>query len=454
MKKVITYGTYDLFHEGHYNLLKRAKALGDYLIVGVTTDHFDESRGKINTNDDIMTRIENVKKTGFADKIIVEDHDGQKMEDIQKYGVDIFTLGSDWKGAFDYLNAFCKVVYLPRTPDVSSTELRDLKHKIIRCGIVGTGRIAPRFILESRFVSGIEVVCAYNPILGGDKGFKKETDTKVYHDSYEEFLEKVDAVYVASTHETHYEYTKKALLAGKHVLCEKPMTFTRARAEELYDIAKEKQLVLMEAIKAAYCPGFVQLINLAKSGKIGKIRDVEACFSRLASKSSREMTDEIYGGSFLEYGGYPLLPVIKLLGKDFKDVSIDSIKGDNGTDIYTKIQIRYEDAMATVKTGTAVKSEGQLIIAGEKGYILAPSPWWLTEHFEVRYEEESYDAPGSNIEKYDPVFVGDGLRYEISEFVNKIHNPGNTDYRLTAGESIAMADIVEMFMTKNNKPLE
>lgn len=448
MKKVITYGTYDLFHEGHYNLLKRAKELGDYLIVGVTTDHFDESRGKINTNDDIMTRIENVKKTGFADKIIVEDHDGQKMEDIQKYGVDIFTLGSDWKGAFDYLNAFCKVIYLPRTPNVSSSELRELRHKICRCGIVGTGRIAPRFIAESRFVSGIEVVSAYNPIPGGADSFKKETDTKVYTEDYESFLADLDAVYVASTHETHYEYTKKALLAGKHVLCEKPMTFTRARAEELYDIAKEKHLVLMEAIKAAYCPGFVQLINLAKSGKIGKIRDVEACFSRLASAKSREMTDEVYGGSFLEYGGYPLLPVIKLLGKDFKDVSIDSIKGQNGTDIYTKIQIRYEDAMATVKTGTAVKSEGQLVIAGEKGYILAPSPWWLTEHFEVHYEDTS------KTEDYNPRFVGDGLRYEISEFVNKIHNPSNEDYRLTAGESIAMADVVELFMKKSGKPLE
>ena len=121
MKKVITYGTYDLFHEGHYNLLKRAKALGDYLIVGVTTEHFDLARGKVNVIDPIMTRIENVRKTGFADEIIVEDHEGQKIEDIQKYGVDIFTLGSDWVGAFDYLKPFCEVVYLDRTADISST---------------------------------------------------------------------------------------------------------------------------------------------------------------------------------------------------------------------------------------------------------------------------------------------------------------------------------------------
>lgn len=453
MKKVITYGTYDLFHEGHYRLLKRAKSLGDYLIVGVTTDHFDQSRGKINTNDDIMTRIENVKKTGFADMIIVEDHVGQKMEDIQKYGVDIFTVGSDWKGEFDYLNAFCKVVYLPRTPEISSTQLRNEKTKYVRCGIVGTGRIAPRFVVESRFVSGIGVVSAYNPVIASADRFKKETDIDVFYEDYDSFLENIDAVYVASTHETHYEYTKKALLNGKHVLCEKPMTFTRKKAEELYGIAKEKGVVLMEAIKPAYCPGFVQLVNIAKSGRIGKIRDVEACFSRIAYENSRERTDEVYGGSFLEYGGYPLLPVIKLLGMDFKDVSIDFIEDDKGLDVYTKIQIRYKDAMATVKTGTAVKSEGQLVIAGEKGYILAPSPWWLTEHFEVRFEDESYEEGSTNIEKYDPKFIGDGLRYEISEFVNKINNPNNTDYRLTAEESIAMADIVELFMKKSGKSL-
>lgn len=95
MKKVITYGTYDLFHQGHYNLLKRAKELGDYLIVGVTSEHFDEERGKVNVVDSVLERVENVRKTGFADEIIIEDHQGQKIEDIQKYGVDIFTVGSD-----------------------------------------------------------------------------------------------------------------------------------------------------------------------------------------------------------------------------------------------------------------------------------------------------------------------------------------------------------------------
>ena len=445
MKKVITYGTFDLFHEGHYKLLKRAKELGDYLIVGVTTEHFDEGRGKINVIDPIMERIENVRKTGFADEIIIEDHEGQKIEDIQKYGIDIFTVGSDWTGYFDYLNAFCKVIYLDRTPNVSSTILRKNKFQIVRIGIIGTGRIAPRFISEAKYVSGIIVNSAYNPEKDSLDRFHKRFDIDCYSDGYEQFLEDVDAVYIASPHETHYEYARTALEHGKHVLCEKPMTFTKKDAVELYALAQQKDVVLMEGIKAAYCPGFQQLINIAKSGKIGEIRDVEACFSRLADPGSREISDVKYGGGFLEYGGYPLLPIIKLLGMEYTKVDIDSIFSDSGIDLYTKIQIRYPNAMATAKTGVGVKSEGQLIVAGTKGYILAESPWWLTRKFEIRYENPSI------IEKYEPNFQGDGLRYEISEFVSKINKSGMRGYRLTAEESIAMADIVERFMKKRKE---
>ena len=115
MTKVITYGTFDLFHEGHYRLLQRAKALGDYLIVGVTTEAYDLTRGKLNVIDSLMTRIENVRRTGFADEIIIEESSGQKFNDIIKYQIDIFTVGSDWVGAFDYLKDYCQVVYLERT---------------------------------------------------------------------------------------------------------------------------------------------------------------------------------------------------------------------------------------------------------------------------------------------------------------------------------------------------
>ena len=101
MKRVITYGTYDLFHFGHKRLLERAKALGDYLIVGVTAEDFDKARGKINVQQSLMERIEAVRNTGLADEIIVEEYEGQKIDDIQRYDVDILDIGSDWVGKFD-----------------------------------------------------------------------------------------------------------------------------------------------------------------------------------------------------------------------------------------------------------------------------------------------------------------------------------------------------------------
>ena len=136
MIKVITYGTFDYLHQGHINLLQRAKALGDYLIVGVTTDDFDKKRGKINVQQSLMERIEAVRATGLADEIIVEEYEGQKIDDIKRYDIDIFTLGSDWVGAFDYLKEFCQVVYLPRTEGISSSEIR-AKKESIRMGLVG-----------------------------------------------------------------------------------------------------------------------------------------------------------------------------------------------------------------------------------------------------------------------------------------------------------------------------
>lgn len=445
MKKVITYGTFDLFHQGHYSLLKRAKELGDYLIVGVTTEHFDEARGKVNVVDPIMERIENVKKTGFADMIIVEDHEGQKIEDIQKYGVDIFTVGSDWVGTFDYIKQFCDVVYLDRTPNISSTLLRKNQFKIVRIGIVGTGRIAPRFVAESKYVSGLTIEYAFNPDRKSAEAFEKNEKIKCMNEDYESFLEKVDAVYIASPNETHYEYARKAVQAGKHVLSEKPLSFTRKESEELYKEAKRKQVVLMEAVKAAYCPGFLQLINVAKSGKIGEIIDVEASFTRLANLDSRERRDALYGGAFLEFGPSVLLPVLKLLGVNYEKVDFESLYDENGVDIYTKVNIRYPKGFATIKTGVGVKSEGQLVVSGTKGYIIAPSPWWLMKQFDVRYEDSS------RIEHFEPRFQGDGLRYEISDFVSKINGTDKKDYKLTAEESVFMSEFIEMFMKKQGR---
>ena len=185
MKKVITYGTYDLFHQGHLNLLKRAKDLGDYLIVGVTTDNFDMERGKMNTCNNVMERIEAVKATGLADQIVIEEYRGQKIDDIQKYGVDIFAIGSDWEGYFDYLNEFCKVVYLPRTEGISSTQIRQ-ERPTVNIGIIGTGSIASRFVPESDNVNSAIITAAFNPDQAENTAFCEQFKVPVKALSLEE----------------------------------------------------------------------------------------------------------------------------------------------------------------------------------------------------------------------------------------------------------------------------
>lgn len=440
MKKVITYGSFDLFHRGHYRLLQRAKALGDYLIVGVTTEHFDESRGKLNIVDSLMERVENVRKTGFADKIIIEDHAGQKIEDIQKYQADIFAIGSDWTGAFDYLKEYCEVVYLERTKGISSTMKRAQNYKIIRLGIIGSGRIAGRFIPEAKFVSGLNIEGVYNPHIESAKRFAAGHDLAFATDDEEEFYAAVDAVNIASTHETHYGYIKRALEHGKHVLCEKPMVLKKAEAKELFALAKERNCILMEAMKTAYVPGFIRLISLAKSGVIGEIRDVESCFTRLTPSHLREMVDVTTGGSFTEFGSYTLLPIIKLLGTVYQDIRFESFFTENGVDVYTKAYFKYGNSMATSKTGLKIKSDGHLLISGTKGYIIVEAPWWKTKEFEICYEDFTQN------EKVFTKFLGDGLRYELSDFVSAINGYRHEGFKLTADESIAMAELMELFL--------
>jgi glycerol-3-phosphate cytidylyltransferase len=444
LKKVITYGSFDLFHEGHYRLLERAKALGDYLIVGVTTEQYDEYRGKMNIVDSLMDRIEHVKQTGFADEIIIEDHIGQKVEDILKYKVDVFTVGSDWIGAFDFIKDYCEVVYLERTKDISSTMLRTHNYKIIRIGVIGSGRIAKRFVPEAKYVSGINVEAVYNPHIESAEKYASEFQLNTFTNNLEDFYDMVDAVYIASPHNSHYSYIKSALEHGKHVLCEKPLVLKKSEAEEVYALAIDKNLVLMEAIKTAYAPGFIKLISAARSGAIGKIRDVEACFTKLMAGDIREFNPEENGGSFTELASYPLLAVIKLLGTDYKDIRFESMVNEKEIDIYTKAYFRYEKSLATVKVGLGVKSEGQLIVSGTNGYILCEAPWWKTQNFEIRHED-----PTKN-DKFFVKFLGDGLRYEISDFASMIYGNKKNRFKLTAEESVALAEIMEKFLNREN----
>lgn len=439
MVKVITYGTYDLFHKGHYNLLKHAKELGDYLVVAVTSDAFDKARGKLNVHDSLITRIKNVEATGLADEVIVEEYFGQKIDDIKKYDIDIFTVGSDWVGHFDYLSEYCKVIYLDRTKGISSTELRS--KNAINLGIIGAEDIVTRFIKELNFVSGINIVGVYDLDLGRLTNISSKESLRSY-DSLDELLDNVDAVYVASPPKYHYEYIRKALEKGKHVLCEFPFSVVFKEAEELALLAKKHNLILMEALKTAYCPAFCKLVPMVKSGLLGDIIAVDACFTQIQGDKLDEQVRIASGGSMNALASYPLLAIIKILGTDFQDVRFVS-KFVNNIDIYTHFEVFYKNALGNGTVAINAKNEGALTVTGTKGYLYVPAPWWKTDYFEIRYENINDNS------KYFYKFDGDGLRYEIVEFLNAVKT-GEVSQLLTIEETLAITKILNLFKDNIN----
>lgn len=432
MKKVITYGTFDLLHHGHINLLKRAKELGDYLIVGVTSSDFDKNRGKINVKQSLMDRIEAVKATGIADEVIPEEYYGQKIDDIRNYDVDIFAMGSDWKGHFDYLKEYCDVVYLDRTQGISSTQLReDINH--VSLGVVGSTSDVGKFIGESRYVSGVDV-CG---ILPGAEGTEPLAGIEGVEDiptieSLDELMALSDALFIANEPQLRFETARKALSQGKHVLCESPVALTGTQAQELFDLAAEKGLVFHEAIKTAYALAFSRLVLLVKSGMIGLVVDVKATCTSLARPNP--------AGSLVGWGPIACLPVFELLGTNYQQASAVSRLNDEGdADIFTKMSFLYDTACASFEVGTGVKSEGELIVAGTRGYIYVPSPWWKTDYFEVRFEDFSQNK------RYFYQLNGEGLRDEISAFVRAIQDDRKPNLDISIAHTVTFSNLVESY---------
>ena len=431
MKKVITYGTFDLLHYGHIRLLERAKALGDYLIVGVTSDDFDRARGKINVQQTLEERIAAVRQTGLVDKIILEEYEGQKIDDIKRYDVDIFAIGSDWKGKFDYLNNFCEVIYLDRTEGISSTDLRTSNRKMTM-GIVGDlAEYLNKFQSEDKYVNGITItgICTNNLNEMND-----EIRNLAYIDSnYDEFLNNVDSVYLYTGASKNYNYIKKALNKGKHVMCESPICTSSKKCLELFDLAKEKNLILMDAIRTNYSMAYNRLLLLLKSGKIGDILSIDVkCTSLLGSLSMN---------SLLSWGANALLPVFQILGTDYisKRMIVKYNDKKKKEDYFTRIEMLYKNAIANITVSKGVKTENDMIITGTQGYVYIPSPWWKTDYFEIRYENSQ------NNKRYFYQLDGEGIRNELVSFAKSIQYNKPID-AIEKNVSVAICQVIEDFL--------
>lgn len=443
MKKVITYGTFDLLHYGHIRLLERAKALGDYLIVGVTADDYDKTRGKINVQQSLIERMESVRELGIADEIIVEEYEGQKIDDIRRLGVDIFTVGSDWVGYFDYLKEFCQVVYLDRTQGISSSEIRD-QERLLSIGLVGDSAYLNKIAAESLFVNGIQLtgVCCHS----SERFSEQIKRLPLVTESFDTLLEKSDAVYIHAVPSMHYALTKHALLAGKHVLCESPLALRADECNELYEIAKERTCILHESLRTAYATAFNRLVLIVKGGKIGKVVSVDAVCTSLKDITSNDLENDIQDewNSITAWGPTAMLPVFQILGTEYKDVAIASHFLDEAKtfDSFTAMTFYYPNAVASIKVGNGVKSEGELIVSGTRGYVYVPAPWWKTDYFEIRYENPTLNK------KYFYQLDGEGIRYELVDFAKSVGRPSANLY-FNEETSLAIAKVMERFEKKN-----
>lgn len=188
---------------------------------------------------------------------------------------------------------------------------------------------------------------------------------------------------------------------------------------ELEELAKEHHCILMDALRTAYSTAYMRLLLLLKGGIIGSVKSVDATCTSLKHQKKFETGDlRKEWNTICAWGPTAMLPVFQILGTDYKSKVMAShvLNEDESFDLFTKIDFIYENAVASIKIGQGVKSEGELIVSGTKGYIYVPAPWWKTDYFEVRYE---------NLEKTKRYFYqldGEGIRYLLVAFCKAIES--------------------------------
>ncbi len=399
MRKVITYGTFDLFHRGHYNILKRAKELGDYLIVGVTGENYDIERGKIGVQDSLPQRIENVRKTGFADEIIVEEFQGQKVQDVQKYGVDVLVVGSDWRGKFDYLKAYCDVVYLERTKDISSTQIRETQQSL-HIGMILDGLSDKGFVLESKYVSGVHVdrVFHEDPEIARQACRNYELDAS--YSDLDAFLKDINIVYIQSNGTSQTRYIRPALEAGKHVLVSFPAFIPEEEFRALTELAKQKGVIFLPCLKMAYIQALNQMFWMVESGAIGNVMNMRCSMT----------TDFDPDIDLVELRSYAMYVYYKLFKN--KKASFHSVKSAVGEEgFYFHLQAQMEDAAAAIEISDGIAIPNKLVIIGDQGIIRLTDDWWNTGYFNIIQHHTK------SKKRYCYNYEGTGMRYILQRLL-------------------------------------
>ena len=415
MKKVITYGTFDMFHNGHLNILKRARAYGDYLIVGVTGENYDLGRGKLSVHETLAERIRSVEETGLADKIIVEEYLGQKIADIRRYGVDVFVIGDDWKGKFDHLNAYCQVVYLPRTQGVSSAQIRHDTFGQYRIGVITDSSDTSEIGAECAEAACYSISGVYSENAAVAARFSRENRVPA-EPTLEGLLGGSDVLFVRTAPEKRAAYIREALLQSIHVIAGAPFAVSLSEQKELLRLAEENGVLLAEDLAMPHIYIFNQLLWIARGGLIGPVRTVRAGIRDLGDpECPRE-----------DLLAAVLCPVLKVLGTDIRKITGDG----------SALTLEFADASAKIEIGEGASEV--LEISGETGTIRAGKRWWRGDYFEI-------ERPGKpDPERYSTNYSGSGLKYVLKDLADALRTGNRRPVTLTAQESERLSEISEV----------
>lgn len=435
MRKVITYGTFDLFHKGHYNILKRAKEHGDYLIVGVTGENYDIGRGKLNVHDTLATRIENVKKTGFVDEIIVEEYLGQKIGDIIKYDIDAFVIGDDWKGKFDHLSRYCEMIYLERTKGISSTKIREEQFDTYDIGIVTDEIDDNELIKESKLVNGFNVKNVYSESKSTLDSFQEKYNVENVFDDYESMVDASDIIYVRCSIKKRFNYIRKALESKKHVIFDSPATFESGELKELFKLSKENNVILMENIKMVYIYVFNQLLWMTQGGLIGDI---------LSFNCSVSKNDKSRDNLFYDLSASSLLTMLKVMGQNYENADF-KVTSDGNNIEFASMNFVYPNGRAVINVGDKVRVNNQLEIIGTEGTIRMKGDWWRSKNFELHVPDST------EVQVYNTNFEGNGFKYLLKAMLTMLSNNQIDSMGVFEDESIKIVEILEKIKeTKDN----
>jgi predicted dehydrogenase len=303
-------------------------------------------------------------------------------------------------------------------------------------GIISYGAIAPKF-LKSLFDTREEHLVAIASATNNDEARQKYPGLNVFSNYLDLLkLDEVNVVYISSTHNMHFIHAMAAIEAGKHVLCEKPMTISYQETSALCEAAKSKGVFLMEAIWTRFLPAYQHLIHALNSGVIGEIRYLDANFSFMSplEKNGRLMNKSLAGGSIYDVGLYNIALACDILGNSPIEINAQALMTETQVDGSCTIQLKYENALATLHSGINFHTEHQARIYGTKGYIAADLHWRIQQYAVFTEDKEkTYALP----------FASNGYIHEIEECRSCIRDGRMESPRMNHKDSIAIAYIID-----------